>query len=166
MANYNIDKNEELGWFGWTWPEQVAKNAKKFVLPQQENMINTRLVNNIHQRYLSLLSTGYDAVNFTSAMGEIRFRTWTANSYGIINDIRRTLNVQLIYVDAVLKSLFELATIGKIPYSKLNPKQVISDKLNNQVFKQNKFSSALFKIGMLGGAVVGGIVLLNKKRGK
>lgn len=167
MANIDLVDSEELGWFGLTWPEKVGKNAKKYVLPNQGNMINTRLVNNIHQRYLSLMTKGFGAANFTSNMGTIRGRTWTANGYALLNDIRKTLNVELIYIDAVLRSLYELAVLGKIPYSKLDPKRVISDDLNNKIFKQNKLSDALTKIGLLGGAVIGGILLFNKKkRGK
>ena len=88
MSTITIKNSQDLGWLGLSWPEKVAKNAKKYLLPSQESMINTRLVNNIHQRYLSLMSKGYSAIDFTSNMGEIRYRKWTGNSFNIINNFR------------------------------------------------------------------------------
>jgi hypothetical protein len=162
-----------MGFFGLSWTEKVADNAKKYLLKEQAVFINTTLVNNIHQKYLSLLLKNYKRINFIESTGDIKYRTWTGDSLNTINAIRSAINIPLIYVDSVFRALYELAINGKIPYGKLDPIQVKKDKEDTSIFNPpniflpdkdqlNKFSTTANLIAIAAIAVAA--VILFKKR--
>jgi len=120
---------EQMGFLGFGWEDKVVKRAKEFLFSSQNNSINSDIVELIHTKYLSMLSNGFKRINFVETLSNIALRKWDTNSYNIINTIKNELNLNIIIIDAVFRSIYELAINGKIPYTKLDPIGVQQDKI-------------------------------------
>lgn len=113
-----------LGIFGFTWQEKVGKNMlsilkdtvyedsiKKF---WGGSGINTSMVNDLHDSYVALLSTGKAPAKYIGSVpvGDTEILSET---------ISDSTNVAKTIVDAFLYSLYNLSSIGTISYSIYDP---------------------------------------------
>lgn len=154
--------NHDLG-YAITWAGKVEERAKDYLSPAQKKNLNDDIVELIHNKYLSLLSSGaYQKINFAETLSNIGLRKWDANTYKIINYIKNELNLNIIIVDAVFRAIWELAINGKISYSKLDPVGVQQDKINSDPLKDKTIIDTIqksFNFGKI--SLVSGIALVS-----
>jgi len=118
---------ENMGWFGLTWEEKLAKStydkvqainkttAKKLKDFLQAGSFNIRLIQNMYREYAALMAKNYKPANF-NADG-----TPDNSTINLSTIIKNKLNVDETIVLNFLLSIQQLAAAGTIPFSKWNP---------------------------------------------
>jgi hypothetical protein len=137
---------EEMGFLGLSWLDKVVSKAKSYLTIAQKNNLSNSIVQLIHNKYLSMLSSGFKKVDFVDTLTNLALRKWDQQSYTIINTIKNELDLNIILVDAVFRSIWELSVNGKISYSKLDPIGVQTDKTNADPL-QDKTILDVLKLG-------------------
>lgn len=160
---------EEMGFLGLSWIDKVIKRSKEFLLGEQKNLVNESVIKFVHNKYLSLLSNGYKRLNFVDNLTNISLRKWDKNSYEILSKIKNESNMNLIVIDSILRSIYDLATGGKISFSKLDPVGVSQDNTNatplqdkNILVESLKSGLNFSKYALIGGVIIGGLILFSK----
>lgn len=120
-------RDVELMGFGWT------DNVKTYLLRLTKGLpylrkyaTRTRIILNLNIQYMALIEQGYKPVNVLSGSGD--FIKWNKESYKMANIISEKMGVPKVFVLYYFLAIYNLATKGKIPLSKWNPKDDIEAK--------------------------------------
>lgn len=118
-----MDSNNNIGFMGFSWQEKVRDLVKLWYKgTPKENTINTSIVDNVHRIYVSYLAKGYKAIDFSVKFPDILLSKMNNESIILVKEISREAKTDFILADRILRALYYLASIGKIPFEKYDPK--------------------------------------------
>ena len=140
---------EQMGLFGFTWQEKVAKFVKKHLKGTvaakkmsaffQAGGLNVSLINNMHNEYMALMAQGYKPVMFDVQPDEEGYGgVINKSAYALSSKISDKANVDASIILTFLRALYVLARDGRIPFAKWNPKGFKESTALRKTFETEK----------------------------
>ncbi len=152
-----IEKYPYLGIFGFSFEEKVADFMIDDLGKNQSSILkdfwqaggkNVTLVKNLSREYLALQARGSRPSDFSTG-------TYDSNTYDTALKMSNALNVPINITVSFLKSIFYLASQGKIEYSKWNPRGYEVSRDLQKSFESEKDIIEKLKVGVPRTLIVG-----------
>jgi hypothetical protein len=160
-----IDYNNELLGFwerlglGLTFKEKILNFIKKRTRGLSIYLYSTfGNVDNLDREYLALQREGWRPVEFIGNIADIDRAQWSADSWQLIFELQKRTKLPQRIIDLYLRALWYGAHLGKIPYSKWNPKGYEERQALKQSWSTEK--TWLAKAGEFTGKKTKNIILL------
>jgi hypothetical protein len=114
---------QAIGFLGLSWQETVLSLVKKWLTGTPDyKIINTTIIDNVSRIYISEIAKGQNPITWATTNADILLNKMDSNSVGFTREIARQANTSFILTDRILRAIFYLSAIGKIPYAKYDPK--------------------------------------------
>ena len=166
---------ELLGAIGWLnkIKDFMKKRLPKNSFPKLYKLAdNTRVIENMHREYMSLLASGYKKADILSGIGD--FVKWNRQTYTMSNIISDRTNLPKLLILNFFLAMYQLARAGEIPFEKWNPEEFEKSKKLQKSFatekgfleKTGEKASKITKILMplsIGAGIVTALIMWQKK---
>lgn len=146
-----FDRNypEQMGLFGLSWQEKVAKFVKKHLKGTavakklssffQAGGLNVSLINNMHNEYMALMAQGYNPILFDVQPDEKGYGgVMNKSAHALASRISNKTNIDASIILPFLRAIFVLARDGEIPFSKWNPEGFKESTALRKTFESEK----------------------------